>query len=220
MSDIIDKLNLTKPAQIALVRCPDTVMPVFASLNTTQELSKHDCIFAFSTNKAEFLATIKDVMDEKRLNEEGILYIAYPKKGNPLYPDYVHRDEIFGLLKVDVADGSIDHTPFRFNRMVAFDEVFTVLGIKYSQKGRSQTAPSQSTGDYIGYIDDVRSSIQSAPEVLTKFDALTPGYQRDWARYLYSTPNEATRKKRVEEMSIVLKAGFKTAALYKQSLKK
>jgi len=220
MSDIIDKLKLTKPAQIALVHCPDTVKPVFASLNTTQELSKHDCIFAFSTTKAEFLATIRDVMDEKRLNEEGILYIAYPKKGNPTYPDYVHRDEIFGLLNVDVADGSIDHTPFRFNRMVAFDDVFTVLGIKYSQKGRSQTAPSQSTGDYIGYIEEVRSMIQSDPEVLTKFDALTPGYQRDWARYLYSTPSEATRKKRYEEMSTVLKAGYKTAALYKQSLKK
>ena len=48
---------------------------------------------------------------------------------------------------------------------------------------------------------------------------LTPGYQRDWARYIYSAKQAATQEKRRTEMLDILGKGHKTKNLYQQWLK-
>ena len=48
-------------------------------------------------------------------------------------------------------------------------------------------------------------------------DALAPGYQKDWARYVYSAQTQMTREKRQLEMVDILGKGYKTAQLYRQA---
>jgi uncharacterized protein YdeI (YjbR/CyaY-like superfamily) len=45
---------------------------------------------------------------------------------------------------------------------------------------------------------------------------LTPGYQREWARFIYGAKAEATKQRHLEQMKTVLKAGYKSKRAYDQ----
>ncbi len=47
---------------------------------------------------AEFKAVVMSVIQQQLLNKNGVLFVAYPKKGNKVYQTFVHRDEIFPTL--------------------------------------------------------------------------------------------------------------------------
>lgn len=95
---------------------------------------KVDLILAFVKDIEEFKQLVGHVKEKNALNEEGLLYVAYPKKGNKKYDTYIHRDEIFPALRVNEDDGYIEGTSLKFNRMVSLDEVFTIVGIKNAVK--------------------------------------------------------------------------------------
>ena len=152
---------------------------------------------------------------------QGYLYIAYPKKGNKVYPDFVHRDEIFPSLNVDTnGDGYVGDSNIKFARMVSLDETFTIVGLKEvgSSKGKSSTDSSQCVDDYVKYIPEIEVYLSNNSVLSEFYKNLTPGYRKDWARYVYSAKQEATRKKRLSEMEMILSKGFKTKELYRQSL--
>lgn len=48
---------------------------------------------------------------------------------------------------------------------------------------------------------------------------LATGYQRVWARYIYSAKQPATQEKRRLEMVDILSQGYKTKDLYRQGKK-
>lgn len=52
------------------------------------------------------------------------------------------------------------------------------------------------------------------------FDALTPGYQREWARYVYGAKAEDTQQRHFEEMCQILDSGYKSKRGYAQAKKK
>ena len=54
---------------------------------------------------------------------------------------------------------------------------------------------------------------QDWPIALAFFESLTPGYQRSWARYIYSAKQETTRQKRLNETIELLLQGFKSKDL-------
>lgn len=69
------------------------------------------------------------------------------------------------------------------------------------------------------HIDDIRSFLKNNEEVLAKYDALTYGYQKDWARYVYSAKREETQEKRLLEMVTILGEGYKSMDLYRREKK-
>ncbi|MFQ9697738.1 MAG: YdeI/OmpD-associated family protein, partial [Zhenhengia sp.] len=71
--------------------------------------------------------------------------------------------------------------------------------------------------DYKDKVTDLKVYFQNQPEILERYVALTPGYQRDWARYVYSARTQNTIDKRLIEMAEILKQGFKTKQLYTKS---
>ncbi len=219
MSEIVKKLRLDKFQDVVLVDCPVDKLIEFTELKRSEIQPKNKLIFVFVTSKQAFTTFIHNAIQKDLLENEGILYIAYPKKGNPVYPDFVHRDEIFGLLNVD-EDGYIGTSTYKFNRMVGFDDVFTILGIKKTKRNQTTAKTSQSVGDYVEFIEPLRQLISTDTNLLETFDALTPGYKRDWARYVYSTASEATRAKRFSEMKEALGAGHKSITLYRAANKK
>ena len=83
---------------------------------------------------------------------------------------------------------------YKFASLLSFDETFSIISIKKDGKGRGKkkTASSQCVSDYEGMIPQLRDSLAENPDDLLFYNGLTPGYQKDWARYIYS----AKRKRR------------------------
>lgn len=46
------------------------------------------------------------------------------------------------------------------------------------------------------------------------FNALTPGYQREWARFIFGAKAEATKQRHVAVMREVFQAGYKSKRAY------
>ncbi|KGR91925.1 hypothetical protein CD30_03220 [Ureibacillus massiliensis 4400831 = CIP 108448 = CCUG 49529] len=215
---IVNKLNLLKYEKIALLHLPK-------GSNYFNELShfdtslvdgkKYDLIFTFVTDIDAMKEIISTIIFENHLNPKGYLYIAYPKKGNKVYNTFIHRDEIFPSIGVD-EEGYVGGSNIKFARMVGLDDVFTVVGLKEESKGKgtSSKKASQRVEDYIDYIPQIEKDLEDAPKQLAFYQSLTPGYQKDWARYVYSAKQEATKEKRREEMKMILSEGFKSRDIY------
>ncbi|WP_078596188.1 YdeI/OmpD-associated family protein [Evansella clarkii] len=215
---IIDKLNLTKYKNMAVINQPDDY-DLFDGYKT--ELSgNHDAVFIFVKSIDDMVRHTNNVIKGDHLQEKGYLFFAYPKKGNKRYKTFVHRDEIFPALKVDENDGYVPGSDVKFSRMVSMDEVFTVVGLKREKKKSvKSSASSQCVADYEEHVQDIEKLLTDHPEVLHFYQELTPGYQRDWARYIYSAKQQKTRDKRQEQMVDILSQGYKSVDLYRQKKK-
>lgn len=176
----------------------------------------HEIVFAFVEDIKDFKSIVHKCIKNKGLVEEGYLFVAYPKKGNRKYQTFVHRDEIFPALNV-MKDGYIKDSDYKFNRMVSMDEVYTVVGIKHLPNRKISKSASQSVADYEDKIEDVVKLLND--DILTFFNELTPGYKKDWARYIFSAKQEKTRIKRIDEMNEILSAGYKSKELFRQKKK-
>jgi hypothetical protein len=218
MNDWITKLKLDRCERVAVLSVPQAVEEDLRRVNQVPLGTGHDALVTFTTSNAEFFTTLERLVKEDRCEEGGLLLIAYPKKGNPMYPENVHRDEIFPKVKMD-EDGYIYDSPYRFNRMLGFDECFTLLEIKRVAQ-RKPAKPSHVGSDYLKYIPEVEVMLKDDPDVLATYQSLSPSYRKDWAVYLFTTANDITRAKRFEELKSVIRAGFKNMTLYRQARKK
>lgn len=219
MKTIVEKLNLQKYNKVAVLHLPDGVDYLAGLTNYDTELidSTYDLIFAFVLNMESLQALVNEVIEKNYLNKNGYIFLAYPKKGNKVYPTFIHRDDLLGGLGAD-EDGYIGTSNIKFARMVGLDDVFTVVGLKEDSQNRNHTSTkaSQCVDDYIALIPDVEKDLQDTPDLLAFYQSLTPGYRKDWARYVYSAKQEATKAKRREEMKMILGAGYKSRDLYRK----
>lgn len=102
--------------------------------------------------------------------------------------------------------------------MVGLNDVFTVVGFKEEtrKKNEASSKPSQRVDDYTSIIPEVENDLQDSPEALELYQSLTPGYRKDWARYVYSAVQEGTRAKRRAEMKKILGEGYKSIDIYRR----
>lgn len=215
---IVDKLNLQKYKSVAILNSPEGSNYFYQLPNYATKIEnnqKYDLIFVFTLDINELKKRVYEVIEKDYLSPKGYLYIAYPKKGNKVYDTFVHRDEIFPSLGVN-EEGYIGDSTVKFARMVGLDDIFTVVGLKEDSKSKGvpSTKASQCVDDYIESIPQIEKDLADTPEQLAFFKSLTLGYQKGWARYIYSAKQEATRAKRREEMKMLLKKGFKSRDLY------
>ncbi|RFB12621.1 hypothetical protein DZB84_17815 [Bacillus sp. HNG] len=214
---IIDKLNLTKYKNMAVINQPSDCA-VFADVKTLLT-GEHDAIFIFVEMIEDMVQHTQHIIQENHLLDKGYLFFAYPKKGNKRYPTFVHRDEIFPAMNVG-EDGYVQGSDLKFSRMVSMDDVFTVVGLKREKKkAKKSSAASQSVGDYENNVGDIEKILADHPSELVFYQKLTPGYQKDWARYIFSAKQQKTREKRQEQMIDILSQGYKTLDLYRQQKK-
>ena len=220
---IVEKLNLQKYKQAAVLNHPEgeTLLPGLEQYDTALGGRGYELIFAFVLHMGELQKLVSQVIDGEFLAEGGYLYAAYPKKGNKVYPTYIHRDELFAGLGASEEDGYIGTSHLKFARMVGLNDVFTVVGFKSEARKKGSAAasvsrPSQRVGDYVAMIPEVEKELREAPEALAAYRSLTPGYRKDWARYVYSAVQEETRAKRKAEMIEALRAGYKSTEDYRK----
>ncbi|MEH7098180.1 YdeI/OmpD-associated family protein [Neobacillus vireti] len=217
---VVDKLNLEKYANKLILHKPEQVDD-FQELEYDSSIKKdnYDLIFNFIFSLEEFTSELQNVIEKKLLEDNGYLYFAYPKKNNKVYKEYIDRDSFISALPSD-EDGYVLNSNIKFARMVSLNDVFTIVGLKSTPKKPKKSDSSKSSqcvDDYINNIDDIKQYLQKNEELLKKYNELTPGYQKDWARYIYSAKRKETQEKRQLEMETVLGEGYKTIELYKQA---
>ena len=224
-ASVAKRLGFEKFQKRAVLGTERAVADDFAELDsydTDVDAGKYDLIFSYVLTLEELKARVRDTITHDRLNPEGYLYIAYPKIGNKTYDTSVHRDAIFPSLGVDDGNGYVGDSTLKFARMVKLDDTFTLVGLKNAVKGKGKAtkASSGNVADYEKFIPDVKEYLDAEHPKTAKFYAeLTPGYQRDWARYIYSAKQPATQEKRKTEMLDILGKGHKTKNLYQQWLR-
>lgn len=217
---VVEKLNLTKYQNKLILQKPDEIDD-FNDLKYDSSITrdKYDLIFVFIFKLEEFTKYIKLVIEKQLLEDNGYLYFAYPKKNNKKYEAYIDRDSIFPEIKPD-DDGYVLGSTIKFARMVSLNDVFTVIGFKSApKKAKKSTAASQCVDDYIEHIEDIKQYLNNKEELLATYNQLTFGYQKDWARYVYSAKRKETQEKRLLEMETVLGEGFKSMDLYRRNRK-
>lgn len=178
----------------------------------------HDRIIAFVFTIDEMVMYLQNVLKLNMLVEQGYLFFVYPKKGNKKYEQFIHRDEIFPAIQVD-EEKYIVGSDYKFASLMSLDETFSIVSIKRDSKGRGKkkTASSQCVSDYEGMIPQLCDALAENPDDLTFYNGLTPGYQKDWARYIYSAKKEETQVARLEEMREIIRLGYKTKELYRKA---
>ena len=216
---IVEKLNLKKFEKVAVLDLPAGAdyLAQLHEYDTELTDGPYDLIFAFVLAMDSLKALVNEVIDNNYLNKNGYIFLAYPKKGNKVYPTFIHRDDLLEGLGADEA-GYVGTSTIKFARMVGLDDIFTVVGLKEDSKSKNKvsTKASQCVDDYITMIPKIENDLHDSPDLLAFYQSLTPGYRKDWARYVYSAKQEATREKRRVEMKAILGAGYKSRELYRK----
>ena len=184
------------------------------------EEEKFDLTIAFAYSLSEMEKILKDLWDNEKISESGIIYLAYPKLKNKLGHNPIHRDEIFRYLEVDEEDGYMKNTEYKFNKMISLDENYTLIGLKYlpRKKNKKSTQKSQRVDDYVENIKDIENYLADYSGELDFYTKLSPGYKKGWARYVYSAKTQKTIDKRLAEMVEILGQGYKSKELYRKKL--
>lgn len=219
---IIEKLNLTKYSS-RLVMGEQEDMEDFKGLehDASIQKEKYDLLFLFIYSLEEFSDNIKLLVERDLVMDKGYVFFAYPKKNNPKYQEYIERDRFIDAANMD-EEGYISGSILKFSRMVSLNEVFTVVGLKAAPKKTKKaksTKKSQCVDDYIVHIDDIRAHLKNNEAILKAYNELTYGYQKDWARYVYSAKRKETQEKRLHEMETIIGEGYKSIDLYRRQSK-
>ncbi|WP_107948721.1 YdeI/OmpD-associated family protein [Lysinibacillus parviboronicapiens] len=178
----------------------------------------YDRIISFVFSVDDMVTYLDSTLKANMLAEQGYLFFVYPKKGNKKYQQFIHRDEIFPAIQVD-EEKYIVGSDIKFVSLMSLDETFSILSMKRDSKarGKKKTANSQCVSDYESMIPQLRKQLADNTNDLAFYDGLTPGYQKDWARYIYSAKKEETQVARVNEMRELTRQGFKTKELYRKA---
>ncbi|MFB9768935.1 YdeI/OmpD-associated family protein [Lactiplantibacillus modestisalitolerans] len=67
---------------------------------------------------------------------------------------------------------------------------------------------------YERFIPEVAPLLADTPDLAQFFTDLTPGYQREWARFIFGAKAEATKQRHIDVMKTVFKAGYKSKRAY------
>lgn len=217
-----DKLKLDKHSRIFLLAQAREAGP-FDDLEgmVDQEEGLFDLIIAYVYDLEAMANILDQVWQDKLLIDKGLVYLLYPKVKNKLGHPPIGRDSIFPYLGVD-DEGYVKDTELKFNKMVSLDDNYTLIGLKQEAKlsqKKKANQPSQCVADYLDRIPEIIQFLQDKPETLAKYQALTPGYQKDWARHIYSTKTDATQEKRRAQMVEILNEGYKSIDLYRSAQK-
>jgi hypothetical protein len=219
---VIEKLGIHKYSTKLILNKPETVHD-FDELHYDTKINetRYQFVFIFTFTMEDFTQQLNTVIEKNLIEDNGYLYFAYPKKNNPTYQEYIERDRFYEDLSLD-EDGYVRNSQIKFSRMVSLNETFTIVGLKSlpkKPKKADSTKNSQCVDDYIEYVDHIKEYLSRKEDLLNAYNQLTYGYQKDWARFVYSAKRVETQEKRLLEMETVLGQGYKSMDLYRRKKK-
>lgn len=204
------KFKLTDSLSVLVIN-PPTDFPV-----TSQKEAPFDRVLAFVYSVEGMVKTVQQFVQADTLQEGAYIFLMYPKKGNKQFDTYIGRDDIFPAFQVD-DEKYVLGSAIKFTSLQSLDETYSILALKKQTKKAKKIKTSQRVDDYVEHISKIEAYLTSYDEVLIQFQALTPGYKKTWARYIYSAKKEETQQQRLAEMKELLKQGYKTKEHYRKA---
>jgi Bacteriocin-protection, YdeI or OmpD-Associated len=215
---IVEKLNITKYPTKLILHTPEDIADFDDfEYDSSVKKDKYDLIFIFIFSLEAYSNYLQLVIEKQLIEDNGYLFFAYPKKNNPKYKEYIDRDSFFKEVPLD-EEGYVLGSSIKFSRMVSLNDVFTVVGLKSAQKKAKKmtsTKNSQCVDDYIDQVEDIKHYLNKNEDLQRTYNQLTPGYQKDWARYVFSAKRKETQEKRLLEMEAILGEGYKSIELFR-----
>ena len=213
----LNKLGLTKFNNVRVTGAPDDMRLMLQNLPSSPDAKVPcDLQVSFVFSLEEMKQVIADVATAQRISPHGTLCVVYPKLASKRYVG-IHRDDIFPFIHVNDDTGEVGTTGLKFSRMRSFDENFTVLDLRWLAQVPRRKTRSQRASDYQARLPELAAELPVAAR--SQWDTLTPGYQREWARYIYSPATAKTRAVHLAQAITALVAGFGNIEQYKASLK-
>lgn len=212
MMEMEKKFKLTGDLAIRVINAP-AEFPVVST-----KTAPFDRILAFVYSIEEMADVVRQIIQEDQLQEGAYLFLLYPKKGNKQFDSYIGRDDIFPAFDMD-EEKYVFGSPIKFASLQSLDETYSILSLKKQTKKTKRTAASQRVGDYVADIPKLTAYLADQKEGLALFESLTPGYQKDWARYVFSAKREETQQQRLAEMAQLLSQGYKTKEHFRKAQK-
>lgn len=196
---------------------PSDVAPLFAEISFTQAPGQQtDFLLEFIFSLTQMKQAIVAVNQQKLLLPNGYFYLAYPKVQSKQYTG-IKRDDIFPFLDVNEETGRILTTDLKFSRMLRLDDNFTLVGLRWiTTTPRSTNRASQRVADYQTRVAELQVMLRNYEVASQFFNQLAPGYQREWARFVFSPKTSATQAKHFQQMIEILNQGFFSITLYRQ----
>ncbi|KRL53373.1 YdeI/OmpD-associated family protein [Furfurilactobacillus rossiae] len=215
-----DKIKLSTYKHVSIRHQPDTIesLPFDQASDSTKT---NDLILSFCLSTDMMATEIKTIADEKLLSSRGYLYLVYPKLKNKLGLPGIHRDVLFPALHVDADSGAVADTGLKFSRMVSFDDNYTAVGLTWlASNPRRADNPSGRVATYEDRLSELKQLINADNDAHQAFDTLTPGYQRSWARYVFSPKTSVTQQAHLQQMITLLKEDYASVELWHQGKKR
>lgn len=206
------KFKLTGDLAIQVINAP-AEFPVMST-----KAAPFDRVLAFVYSIEEMVNAVHQIIEEDQLQEGAYLFLLYPKKGNKQFDTYIGRDDIFPAFEMD-EEKYVFGSTVKFAGLQSLDDTYSILSLKKQPKKIKRTAASQRVDDYVAYIPQLVEYLAGREEGLALFESLTPGYQKDWARYVFSAKKEETQQQRLAEMADLLTQGYKTKEHFRKAQK-
>lgn len=211
---VVELMRFEKFKRVLILNKPDWFTMFDKIKFDTRVKGKYDLIISFVFSLPEMKKSLKAIKKDKLLNYNGQIYVVYPKKTNKKYETFIPRDDVLPYLGFD-KDGYMKGTNFKFNRMLSYDETFTAIGLVFHETRKpKQVKKDKELVDYDIAVPNLRKAIDHDKVAAEFFDNLAPGYQRQWARYVYSAKTEETIAKRVDNVVDILEQGYKSMREY------
>lgn len=211
---VVELMQFEKFAKVLILNKPDW-FTMFDHIKFAKKAQgKYDLIISFVFSLDEMKKILKTIKKDQLLNYNGQIYVVYPKKNNKKYETYIPRDDILPYLGLD-EEGYMKGTNFKFNRMLSYDETFTAIGLVYHETRKPKAVKKKD--DFVNFktaVPKLRKAIDHDKVAAEFFDNLKPGYQRQWARYVYSAKTPATITKRINRVVDILEQGYKSIREY------
>lgn len=212
MHSLHKKLSIKENKKIIFLNSPEEfdskIFPLPEGCKYIKQLrGKIDLILAFVSKRKE----IERISDKiiNILSDEGILWIAYPKKSSGIETD-LNRDRCWDIFS------AYDHRPVN---MISLDDEWSAMRFK-PEKTISQKYRNVQTSDNFKKYIDIKNKIVKAPEDLVRlfkqkknaeayFESLSYTHKKEYVQWIIEAKRSETRERRVKKTIEMLKAGKK-----------
>ena len=217
MQTMFEKLQLSEEKNLLIQGLPSSIEKQFAKISFAKNVTpllktrKIDFALVFAINQNQLNGILKDVLPA--LNEEGKLWVAYPKTTSKIVSD-LNRDCSWQLL---------NQSGFENVRQVALDHVWTATRFKKPEQIKIPSRPAVPNNVSVEIEGvDMKARTVAAPTDLEKslsknkkardfFDKLSFTNKKEYLKWISDAGNEA-RQARIESTIAKLLSSKKNPA--------
>ena len=210
---LLEKLQLKDEKNLLIQGLPSSIEKQFVKLTFAKNITpllksrKIDFALIFAFNESQLISIINEVLPS--LQEEGKLWVAYPKK----------TSKIATTLNRDCSWECITHAGFESVRQVALDHVWTAMRFKKTNQ-ISRLARASINGEVLETAKAVsyeKRVVQPPSDFIKElnhskvashfFDKLSTTNKKEYVTWITSAKKEETRSRRMDAAIDKLIAG-------------